>query len=330
MSKRKTIAGSCQDDGYQEYVNLSIEWNRWILKPMGVWPRSSNMSRLRRCFTRMTNALCYSLITFLFVPCGLYVFLEVEDIYDKLKLFGPLIFCVMAFMKYSSLIVHENEIRECMRLIEWDWRNARHREDRRIMVANATFGRRLVKICAFFMFSGFVFYYIAVPISVGRIAHAGTNRTFLPLMFPFPKLIANTHVSPANEIIVSIQFVAGMVLHVVAVGSCSLAAVFAAHLCGQMEILICWLGHLVDGRDDMSSTMNGRVASIIPNSRGKDNNSNISRGIFWVHTGRVPAWILRYCGMDVEGNDGYRDVHGATHISHVQYFHILLHRRAGR
>nr|XP_031834873.1 odorant receptor 22c-like [Nomia melanderi] len=263
MSKRKTIAGSCQDDGYQEYVNLSIEWNRWILKPMGVWPRSSNMSRLRRCFTRMTNALCYSLITFLFVPCGLYVFLEVEDIYDKLKLFGPLIFCVMAFMKYSSLIVHENEIRECMRLIEWDWRNARHREDRRIMVANATFGRRLVKICAFFMFSGFVFYYIAVPISVGRIAHAGTNRTFLPLMFPFPKLIANTHVSPANEIIVSIQFVAGMVLHVVAVGSCSLAAVFAAHLCGQMEILMCWLGHLVDGRDDMSSTMNGRVASIV-------------------------------------------------------------------
>lgn len=263
MSKRRTIPGSYQDNRYQDYVNLSIEWNRWVMKPMGVWPQSSNVSKVRRCFRLLTNVLCYCLISFLFVPCGIYVIYEVEDIYDKLKLIGPIIFSVMAFLKYSSLIIHENEIRECVRLIEWDWRNASHREDRSIMVANAIFGRRLVKICAFFMGSGFVFYYVAVPISVGKVLHMETNRTFIPLMFPFPEMIVDTQSSPANEIIMSIRFVAGIVLHAVAVGSCSLAAVFATHLCGQMEILMCWLGHLVDGRDDMSGTMNDRVANIV-------------------------------------------------------------------
>ncbi|XP_076175815.1 odorant receptor 82a-like [Ptiloglossa arizonensis] len=248
---------------YEKSVNLSIRWNRWLLKPMGVWPHSANVSQTEKCFNRQINAVCYGLISFLFIPCGLYVMLEVEDVYNKLKLFGPLIFCMMAYFKYYSLIFRGKDIRECLDCIELDWRNIKHSEDREIMVATANFGRQMVKISTFFMYSGFVFYYIAVPISVGKIVAVDKNLTFVPLVFPFSRLIVDTRYSPANEILFSIQFLGGILIHGIAAAGCSLAAVFAVHACGQMQILMLWLGYLINGRADMSKTVDGRIANIV-------------------------------------------------------------------
>ncbi|XP_015431092.1 PREDICTED: uncharacterized protein LOC107187489 [Dufourea novaeangliae] len=248
---------------YEENVDLSIQWNRWILKPMGVWPSSHNVSCLEKSFNRLMNVVCYGLISFLFVPCGLYVMLEVKDTYNKLKLFGPLIFCMTAYIKYYSLMVHANDIRECIRHIEWDWKNVQHQEDRSIMIANANFGRRLVRVCTFFMYSGFLFYYIAVPVNVGKVVAEEGNRTFVPMVFPFSRLIADTRDSPTNEILFSIQLLGGMLIHGIAAGACSLAAAFAVHACGQMEVLKCWMEHLVDGREDMSKSVDVRIANIV-------------------------------------------------------------------
>ncbi|XP_076276555.1 uncharacterized protein LOC143207225 [Lasioglossum baleicum] len=265
MAKREIITSNslATDNDYKKDVDLSIKWNRYILKPMGVWPRSRHVSQLELCFNWLINAVCYSLISFLFAPCYLYVSLEVEEVYDKLKLYGPLMFCVMACVKYYSLMAHTNDIRECIKCIEWDWGNVNHSEDRGIMVANAIFGRRLVKICTFFMFSGFVFYYIAIPISVGTIAIEGANRTFIPLAFPVSKLIVDTQRNPSNQIFFSIQFFGGMLIHAIAAGACCLAVAFAVHAYGQMQVLMCWMSHLVDGRVDMSNTTNGRIAKIV-------------------------------------------------------------------
>ncbi|XP_076177144.1 odorant receptor 82a-like [Ptiloglossa arizonensis] len=248
---------------YDKYVNLSIQWNRWLLKPIGVWPKSPDTSRLAKWFNLLLNVVCYFLISFLFIPCGLYVLLEVEDVYNKIKLFGPLSFCMMAYLKYYALIVHENDIRECVERIEWDWRNIKHSEDRNIMVASANFGRQVAGFCTFFVYSGFIFYYIAVPISVGMVVVEEENLTFVPMTFPFSTYITDTRHSPANEILFSIQFLGGVLIHGIAAAGCSLAAVFAVHVCGQMKVLMCWLGHLVHGRADMCKTVNGRIASIV-------------------------------------------------------------------
>ncbi|XP_076276037.1 odorant receptor 4-like [Lasioglossum baleicum] len=265
MAKREIISSNSltRDNNYKEDVDLSIEWNRWILKPMGVWPRSRHVSQLEVCLNWLINAVCYSLISFLFAPCYLYVSLEVEEAYDKLKLYGLLMFCVVAYLKYYSLMAHTNDIRECIKCIEWDWRNVSHTEDRGIMVANAIFGRRLVKICTFFLFGGFVFYYIAVPMSAGKITIEGTNQTFFPLAFPVSKLIADTQRNPSNQIFFSIQLLSGMIVHAIAAGAVCLVVAFAVHACGQMQVLMCWMSHLVDGRVDMSNTTNGRIAKIV-------------------------------------------------------------------
>ncbi|XP_076642167.1 odorant receptor 82a-like isoform X2 [Halictus rubicundus] len=265
MAKREIIGPNSlsKDNDYRKDVNLSIELNRWLLKPMGLWPGLRHVSPLEVCFKRLMNAVCYSLISFLFAPTYLYMLLELEEFYDKLVLYGPLSFCVMSYAKYYSLMVHANDIRECIKCIEWDWRNVRHLEDRGIMVANANFGRRLMKICSFFMFSGVVFYYIAVPINVGKVPIDGGNGTFIPLRFPVSKLIVDTQLNPTNQIFFSIQLLAAFLIHAIAAGACCLIAAFAVHACGQMQVLMCWLKHLVDGRGDMSNNTNGRIAKIV-------------------------------------------------------------------
>ncbi|XP_076176584.1 odorant receptor 4-like [Ptiloglossa arizonensis] len=248
---------------FEGNVDLSIKWNRWLLKPFGIWPYSSHISLLNKCFNWILNAICYALISFLFVPCGLYVILEVEDVYNKIKLCGPLSFCLMAYLKYYSIISHGDDIRECIQRIEWDWRNVKHLEDRNIMVENANFGKRLVKICAFFMYSGAVFYYIGIPIKLGKVEAEEDNITFIPIVMPFPRQIIDTRISPANEILFLIQILGGILVHGISAGACSLLAVFAVHTCGQMKVLMCWLRHLKDGRIDMCKTVDGRIASIV-------------------------------------------------------------------
>ncbi|KOX73701.1 hypothetical protein WN51_13779 [Melipona quadrifasciata] len=134
----------------------------------------------------------------------LYLVLEVKDVYNRIKLFGPLSFCVMAFLKYHLLILHEDDIRECVKRIEWDWKNITYIQDRDLMITYANFGRKLIVICGFFMYSGFAFYYIAIPISVGRIPAEGANVTFIPAVYSFSRFVVDTRYSPVNENVFSL------------------------------------------------------------------------------------------------------------------------------
>ncbi|XP_017759715.1 PREDICTED: uncharacterized protein LOC108550488 [Eufriesea mexicana] len=252
-----------EHDDYKGNTNMSIQWGRWILKPMGVWPNPTNISTARKYIYRLINIICYGLISFLFIPCSLYLVLEVKDIYNKIKLFGPLSFCVMAFLKYYLLALHEDDIRECIKCVEWDWKNITYSKDREIMITNAIFGRKLVAVCTFFMYSGCTFYYIAVPISVGKIRADDINVTFIPMVFPFTSLIIDTRYSPTNEIVFFIQLIAGILMHNVTSATCSVAAIFAVHVCGQMQVLMGWLKHLIDGRSDMYNDVEQRIAKIV-------------------------------------------------------------------
>ncbi|XP_076393874.1 uncharacterized protein LOC100876072 isoform X2 [Megachile rotundata] len=253
---------SGKDSEYERHVNLSIQWNRWLLKPIGIWPHS-DMSRTKKLYDWLTYVVCYGLISFLFVPCSMYVFLEVEDLYNKIKLFGPLIFFLMAFAKYYLLIYHGNDIRECIERIKWDWKNITYHDDKNIMLENANFGRRLVTVCTFFMYSGFASYYIIIPITIGKVKSEDGNLTFIPLAFPFSSLIVDTRYSPTNEIIFSVQLIAGALMHGITSAACGLGAMLAVHACGQMQVLMNWLKHLNDGRSDMGESVDDRIACIV-------------------------------------------------------------------
>ncbi|XP_018348713.1 PREDICTED: odorant receptor 63a-like [Trachymyrmex septentrionalis] len=248
---------------HEKDMQLSIQLNRWILKPIGVWPKLTEISRMERYAYGLVNVICTSLIGFLFVPSTIFMLLEMDDVYLILKLSGPLSFCLMAVVKYSSLIFRENDIRSGIRHIESDWINTRHSNDRIIMVRNAKFGRRLVSICAFFMYGGAVFYYLALPFSKGKITESDGNLTYRPLVYPVASVILDARHSPISEILFWIQCLSGFIAHSITAGACSLAAVFAMHAYGRLEVLMQWIEHLVDGREDFCDNVDERLAMIV-------------------------------------------------------------------
>ncbi|XP_047365578.1 uncharacterized protein LOC124955335 isoform X2 [Vespa velutina] len=220
-------------DDYMKYVNLTTEQNRWILEPLGIWPLKrycAEVSWKDNFLRKGKNVIFYFLMIFVFVSCVPYVIFEVESIYDKLKLTGPLSFCAMAILKYIFLTIREEEIRYCVESIEMDWKRITHFEDERIMINKVYFGRRLVTICIIFTYASF---------------------------------LMDIRYSPANEIIIFIQCLYGFAAHSIAAGTCSLAAIFTMHACGQLQVLMNWLEHLLDGREGMCSNVDERMASII-------------------------------------------------------------------
>jgi len=52
-------------------------------------------------------------------------------------------------------------------------------------------------------------------------------------------------------------------VHSITTGACSLAAVFAMHAYGRLEVLIQWIEHLVDGREDLCDSVDKRLTMIV-------------------------------------------------------------------
>ncbi|KAL6259111.1 hypothetical protein P5V15_009033 [Pogonomyrmex californicus] len=248
---------------YEKDIELSVQLNRWILKPIGVWPKSTEISWVERYTYTLVNVICTSLIGFLFIPTAVFMALELDNTYLILKLSGPLSFCLMAIVKYSSLIFRENDIRNGIEHIESDWMNTPHHGDRVIMIKNAKFGRRLVAICAFFMYGGAVFYYLALPFSNGKITEDDGNLTYRPLVYPVARVIVDARHSPISEILFWTQCLSGFIAHSITAGACSLAAVFAMHAYGRLEVLAQWIEHLVDGREDSCDDVDERLTMIV-------------------------------------------------------------------
>ncbi|XP_072747242.1 uncharacterized protein [Anoplolepis gracilipes] len=248
---------------YEKDMRLSRQLNRWMLKPIGVWPKSVGISWAEKYVYVLINIICTSLIGFLFIPCATFVALELEDTYSILKFSGPLNFCLTSVIKYSSLIFREDSIYRGIEQIEDDWTNTQHYDDQIIMIRNAKFGRRLVAICVFFMYGGVVFYYLALPFSHGKITENGGNLTYWSLPFPVARVLIDARHSPINEIFFWLQCLTGFVLHSITASACSLAAVFAMHIYGRLEVLIQWIEHLVDGREDFCASVEERLAMIV-------------------------------------------------------------------
>ncbi|XP_035737203.1 uncharacterized protein LOC118448265 isoform X1 [Vespa mandarinia] len=253
-------------DNYIKYANLTTEPNRWILEPLGVWPlkrANIEVSWKDNFLRRGKNVFYYFLMFFVFVPCVPYAIFEIESVYYKLKLIGPMSFCVMGFVKYTILNIREKDIRCCVESIEMDWKRITHFEDERIMMDKVYTGRRLVTLCLILTYGAAGFFHIVSPLMSGKVFASAINVTYMPAPFPVTSLLMDIRYSPANEIFIFIQCLYGFMAHSIEAGTCSLTAVFTMHACGQLQVLINWLEHLLDGREGMCSNVDERMASII-------------------------------------------------------------------
>ncbi|XP_011880199.1 PREDICTED: odorant receptor 63a-like [Vollenhovia emeryi] len=249
------------NQNYKDDLRASLQMNAWIMGVIGTWPLKH--SGIVTLWYRVLNVICYMLLAFLLIPSSTFIVLEIKDFYNQLKLGSALSFFLMAVMKYCALLLREDDIRRCVDYIENDWRNVKYTEERRIMLENANFGRRLVIACGFFMYGGVLLYFIAIPLSRAKIVEEDGNLTYRRLPFPVPSAILDSRRSPINEIIYVIQMCGGFVAHNITVAACGLAALLVMHACGQLQVLMSWLDHLVDGREGVNDTADERLAMII-------------------------------------------------------------------
>ncbi|XP_066591228.1 odorant receptor 13a-like isoform X2 [Prorops nasuta] len=230
-------------------LNFCIKISRWVMKAIGVWPKPLEAS-IHQIFLRyLTHLICYGILVFLSVPSWLVLFLEVNNIYNRIRMTGPLLFSTMAILKYYNLIQRENEIRSCIEEIEDDWKNMKFQEDLKLMIRSDKFGRKLTTASACFTYGGAVFYCLLRPLVIGRIPSDDGNHTYLSLGYPVSSLIADTQQDPANTIMFIFQFIAGLATHSIAVASSSLTVVLVMHISGRMDVVTSWLDRVVQNCD---------------------------------------------------------------------------------
>lgn len=246
----------------QDASEYSLQLNRWFLTPVAAWPKSTAMSIREKALSLTVIVICYSLIAYTVVPCILNLLLEETDMHKKLKAVGPLSHWSMGGINYFSLLFRRNDIRRCVQHMKTDWRTVTHPEDREVMLRYAKFGRYVAVMCAIFMHGG-VFSHSVLQ---------GTTPTFITVnnetlkihILPCPsytKFVDNRY-SPAGEISLTLQLVAGTIVNSITVGACSLAAVFAMHACGQLNVLVRWLDQLVDDQKEIN-VVKHRLADIV-------------------------------------------------------------------
>ncbi|XP_011880194.1 PREDICTED: odorant receptor 63a-like [Vollenhovia emeryi] len=248
---------------HEKDIQLSIQLNRWMMELIGAWPKSTAISSIKRFAYALLNVICASLVSFLVIPAVIYIVLELDDAYLIVKRSGSLSFCTVVIVKYFWLLFHEKDIRNAMEHIKKDWMNTLYYDDRVVMIKSAKFSRRLVAICAFFMYGGAIFYYLALPFSKGKVTEDDGNLTYRPLVYPVARIIVDTRYSPISEILFWVQCISGFIAHSITAGACSLAAVFAMHAYGRLEVLIQWIEHLVDGREDLCDNVDERLTMIV-------------------------------------------------------------------
>lgn len=129
------------------------------------------------------------------------------------------------------------------------------------MLKYAGTGRKLsiVSLSSLYI-AGFI-YHLILPFC---IEHKIGNQTIRPLVYPTYSQFIQTQVSPIYEIVYLAHCMCGYTMYTITVGSCGLAAIFATHACGQIDVIASRLEDLSHGKNyEQTMNVNQRIAVIV-------------------------------------------------------------------
>ncbi|KAG5319437.1 OR13A protein, partial [Pseudoatta argentina] len=229
-----------------------------------VWPRSANASLIEKIRSDFAIFICYFLIITTMVPNGLSMFVDSQMSYEtRLQSFGPLTFWFIAMVNYSCLLMHVDDIHNCVEHVKMDWLIIRRFENQKVMLKSAKLGRFIAGFCAVFMHCGVFSYNIVQGLSKSILYMENSSIVVRGLPYPFYNKILNVHFSPAYEFVFFLQCLSSFVVNCVTVATCGLTAVFVMHACGQMKIMISWLENFIDDKKEERISLRQRFAIIV-------------------------------------------------------------------
>lgn len=249
------------NEHHEDDIRYTMQMCRWVLKPIGIWHLIyGHLSHYDKLISVVLIVTCLSALCFVLIPSGLYTLLREKDINVKVKLFGPVGFCLTSTIKYCYLGMRAASFGKCIHHVEDDWRAVRDEDHRKIMLKNALTGRRLTTLCALFLYTGGLSYHTIMPLS----SRKKINDSFIsrPLTYPGYDIFFDPEASPAYEIVFCIHCLFALVTYNITTAACSLAAIFVTHACGQVQILMTLLNDLVQGNRSKCTTVDNRLGMI--------------------------------------------------------------------
>lgn len=247
---------------HEHDIRYTMQLCRWVLKPIGMWHLIyGHPSKNEKLVSITLIVTCFLALCFVLIPAGLYTLLREKDINIKVKLFGPVGFCLTSTIKYCYLGARAAAFGRCIRHVEDDLRILRHEDHRGIMLKNALIGRRLTTLCVIFLYTGGLSYHTIMPLFSRR--KINENYTIRLHTYPGYDLFFNPEASPAYEIVFCIHCLFALVTYNITTAACSLAAIFVTHTCGQIQILMTLLDDLVEGKWNKGTTVQKRLSVIV-------------------------------------------------------------------
>ncbi|XP_053999466.1 odorant receptor 4-like [Hylaeus anthracinus] len=241
-SYNRIVVGKLKNFHYESDIKYTLEMCQWVLKPIGMWSLIYNRtSKLEKVTSVVLLITCFCSLFFIIVPSGHYIFFVEKNIQTKVKLLGPVGFCLSSAIKYCYLSLKGAVFGRCIAHVEKDWRMVNNPNDRIIMLKYASISRNLIALCAIFLYSGGMSYHTVMQfLSKDRI-----NSTVKPLTYPGYDAFFDIQSSPSYEIVFSIHCLSAMVMYSVTTAAYSLAAICVTHICGQIRIQISRLDNLI-------------------------------------------------------------------------------------
>ncbi|XP_020295555.1 odorant receptor 4-like [Pseudomyrmex gracilis] len=257
LPKRKPVVNV----HYEGDTRYTMQYCRWVLKPIGIWHLvCGHPSRREKLISVALILTCFFLLCFVLIPSGLYTVLREKNINVRVKLFGPIGFCLTSTIKYCYLGLRSASFGRCIEQVENDWRVVRDQDHRVIMQRNAQVGRRLTVICAVFLYTGGLSYHTIMPLSSRQTIDG--NVTIRRLTYPGYDLFFDPEASPAYEIVFCVHCVFALITYNITTSACSLAAIFVCHACGQLKILMTLMDDLIEGTRNKGTTVETRLRTI--------------------------------------------------------------------
>lgn len=204
--------------------------------------------------------ICCSVMQFVIVPFSYYVLFYEKNVNSKIKYLGPLTFCLTSLFKYGYLAMKGSELNRCVEHIERDWKMLENEDHRNIMIQYVTMSRKLITLCAAFMYTGGLSYHTIMPLLSKKV---NENFTIRPLTYPGYETFIDIQQSPTYEIVYCMHCVYVVITANISMAAYSLTAIFITHACGQIKIQTSRLGSLNDNGKALETVIENRLAIIV-------------------------------------------------------------------
>jgi hypothetical protein len=250
------------NEHYKEDMIYITRLKRHVLSLLGVWPSYNKRRSIgEKAWKYFLISISYILLYCVLIPGGFFWLIE-KRTKVRVQTIPLLFYGFMASGKYSNLVFREKNIRRCLKHIEEDYRVVTSTEGRDTMIESAKIGRRLVTLCAIFMYGSGLSFRSILPFAKGKIINA-QNITIKPLPCPAYFIAFDVQVSPAYELIFAMQFLSGIVTYSITIALCGLAAVFVMHACGQLKILVDLMKNLVEEQWQEKQEVDRKLARMV-------------------------------------------------------------------